>query len=95
MPIPAGTSSDPSGSTHPGVRLGDDHPPWSRTQLEDGSHASGAASSRCGLLPCPPRRRPRRAPRHGGLAGLVAQRASAAAAAPTQPGGPGPPPTSP
>jgi hypothetical protein len=60
-PIPAGTSSDPSGSAPPGVRLGDDHPPWSRPQPKDASHASGAASSCCSLLPCPPRRRPRRA----------------------------------
>ena len=31
-PIPAGTPSGPSGSAHPGGRLGDDHPPWSPTQ---------------------------------------------------------------
>jgi hypothetical protein len=31
-PIPAGASSGPCGSAHPGVRLGDDHPPWSRPQ---------------------------------------------------------------
>jgi hypothetical protein len=43
----------PSGSAHPGVRLGDDHAPWSRTQPEDGSHAAGAATSHCSLLPCP------------------------------------------
>ena len=58
-PIPAGTSSGPSGAAHPGVRLGHDHPPWSRPQPEDGSHAAcGHLALR--LLPCPPRRRPRR-----------------------------------
>jgi hypothetical protein len=31
-PIPAGTSSGPSGAAHPAVGLGDDHPPWSRPQ---------------------------------------------------------------
>jgi hypothetical protein len=60
-PIPAGTSSGPSGSAHPGVRLGDDHAPWSRTQPRTPAHAAGAATSRCSLLPCPPRSRPRRA----------------------------------
>jgi len=58
-PIPAGTSSGPSGAAHPAVRLGDDHSPWSPTQPEDASHASGAATWRCRLLPCPPRRHPR------------------------------------
>jgi hypothetical protein len=62
---------------------GDDHPPWSRTQPKDGRHAAAAATSRCRLLPRPPRRRPRRAGRTPGLACRVAQRASAAAAART------------
>jgi hypothetical protein len=31
-PIPAGTSPGPTGAAHPGVRLGHDHPPWSRPQ---------------------------------------------------------------
>jgi hypothetical protein len=91
-PIPAGPSSGPSGSAHPGVRLGDDHPPWSRTQPR-------TAATR--QVP-PPRaaactRTHRAAARDGrspGLACLAAQRASAAAAARTQPGGPGPPLTS-
>ena len=52
-PIPAGPSSGPSGSAHPGVRLGDDHPPWPRTQPEDASHAAGAATSRGNLAPVP------------------------------------------
>jgi hypothetical protein len=56
-PIPAGTSPGPTGAAHPGVRPGDDPPPWSRPQPEDASHPSGAATSRCRLHPCPPRRR--------------------------------------
>ena len=31
-PSPPAPSVAPSGSAHPGVRLGDDHPPWSRPQ---------------------------------------------------------------
>jgi hypothetical protein len=91
--LSAGTSPGPSGVAHPGVRLGDDHPPWSRIQPEDASHAA------CGNLalqpaPAPTAQPPARGAPSVGLACLVAQRASAAAAAPTQPGGPGPPATS-
>jgi len=60
-PIPAGTPSGPSGSAHPGGRLGDDHPPWSPTQPRTPATPRGAATPRCSLHPCPPRSRPRRA----------------------------------
>jgi hypothetical protein len=58
-PSPPARPGGPSGSAHPGVRLGDDHAPWSRTPAEDSSHAAGTATSRCSLLPCPQRSRPR------------------------------------
>jgi hypothetical protein len=93
-PIPAGTSSGPFGAAHPAVRLGDDHAPWSRPQPEDGSHAAGAATSRCSLPLVPTAQPPATGAPYAGLACLVAQRARAAGAARTQPGGPGPPPTS-
>jgi hypothetical protein len=46
------------GSAHPAGRLGDDHPPWSLPQPRTAA-TRHAATSRCRLLPCPPRRRPR------------------------------------
>src|SRR5215218_7131722 len=83
----------PPGPAHPAVRLGDDHPPWSRTPAEDGSHAAGAATSRGNLAPVPTAPPPATGAPSAGLACRVAEWASTAAAARTQPGGPGPPPT--
>jgi hypothetical protein len=91
-PIPAGTSPGPSGAAHPGVRLGHDHPPWSRPQPEDGSHAAcGHLALR--LLPCPPRRRPRRrgpppTRRPGSATDLPLTNATAAASPASRPPGP-------
>jgi hypothetical protein len=87
-PIPAGTSPGPSGAAHPGVRLGDDHPPWSRTQPRTPATRpvpSPRAAARAVATAQPPSTG---AP-HGGLACLVARRASAAAAARTHPGASG------
>jgi hypothetical protein len=72
-PIPAGTSSGPSGAAHPGVRLGDDHPPWLRPSR--GRQPRG----RCRRLARPPAPVPTAQPpaagaSHAGLACLVAQR---------------------
>jgi hypothetical protein len=89
-PIPAGTSSGPSGVAHPDVRLGDDHPTWSPP-------ARGRQPRvRCRHLalqpaPMPTAQPPATGAPHAGLACVVAEWASAAAAARTQPGGPGPP----
>jgi hypothetical protein len=60
-PIPVGTSPGPSGAAHPGVSLGDDHPPWSRSQPRTPPTRAGAATLCCSLHPRPPRRRPPRA----------------------------------
>jgi hypothetical protein len=71
-PIPAGTSPGPSGSAHPAVRLGDDHTAWSSTQPRTAA-TRHAATSRCSLLPCPKRSRPRgRSERRPGLPGRSA-----------------------
>jgi hypothetical protein len=91
-PIPAGTSSGPSGAAHPGVRLGHDHPPWSRPQPEDGSHAACGHLARR-LLPCPPRSSPRRrgpppTRRPGSATDLPLTNATAAASPASRPPGP-------
>jgi hypothetical protein len=71
-PIPAGPSPGPSGSAHPAVRLGDDHTAWSSTQPRTAA-TRHAATSRCSLLPCPKRSRPRgRSERRPGLPGRSA-----------------------
>ena len=91
-PIPAGTSSGPSGSAHPGGRLGDDHPPWSPTQPRTPATRRGRHLA---LQPAPvPTAQPPAtgAPPAGPAWSL--EWASAAAAARTHPGGPGPPATS-
>jgi hypothetical protein len=67
--IPAGTSPGPSGAAHPAVSLGDDHPAWSSTQPEDGSHAAAAATSRCSL-PLVPTAQPPATGRSGRRPGL-------------------------
>src|SRR5829696_6861353 len=62
-PIPAGTSNGPAGAAHPAVRLGDDHTAWSSTQPEDASTRPVPPPRAAACPSCPPRGRPRRAPR--------------------------------
>jgi hypothetical protein len=78
----------PRAAATPMGRRRDHHSPWSPTQPEDGSHAAGAASSRCGLLPCPPRGRQPWALRTPAWPAWSLSRSSAAAAARTHPAKP-------
>jgi hypothetical protein len=59
-PTPPARPSALPGLVHPDLRLHDHHAPWSRT-AQDGSHASGAATSRCSSALCPQRSRQPRA----------------------------------
>jgi hypothetical protein len=84
-PSPPAAPVAPPGAAHPGVRLGDDHPPWSRPQPRTGRHAAGAAHLALPPAPVPTAQPPARGAPHAGLAWLVAQGASAAAAARVRP----------
>jgi hypothetical protein len=95
-PIPAGTSTGPSGTAHPGVRLGDDHPPWSHTQPRTPATRPvrpprAAACTRAHRAACSRAHRAaareRRSPRRPGLPGHSAGKRGRRSPQP-QPGGP-------
>jgi hypothetical protein len=82
---PAGKPIGPAAARPPGPQAPLQPPTVVAHPDQDGSHATGAATSRCSLL-VPTAQPPATGAPHAGLAYLVAQRASAAATALTQPG---------